>query len=73
MGTDGSSTSNVRVWVAANGVSAQIGPETDRLSVFEWKQVFKENYVLAYGGETDDPYDHNKVRPGTLLAPALAR
>jgi hypothetical protein len=74
----GSSTPDVRVWVAANGVSAQIGSDTPQLNASEWQQVFERNSFLAYGGDNNAPtfavvYDHTKVRPGTLMAPALAR
>ncbi|MBL8858363.1 MAG: Tad domain-containing protein [Planctomycetes bacterium] len=74
----GGSTSDVRVWVAANGVSAQIGMDTPALSKPDWDEVFRQNRILAFGGDNNLPdhaviYDHTRIRPGTLLAPALAR
>lgn len=71
-------TNDVYVWVAANGVSAQIGPDTPGLSVEDWNEVFRQNRILAFGGSNNGPdhdvvYDHTRIRPGTLLAPALAR
>ena len=74
----GSSTDSVRIWVGANGVSANIGPETPALSGPEWDEVFRQNRILAYGGDNNAPdhdvnYDYQRIRPGTLLAPALAR
>lgn len=72
------STTSVRIWVAANGASAQIGYDTPQLSAPEWEAVFQLNGQLAFGGINNAPLfepnsDYTKIRPGTLLAPALAR
>jgi len=74
----GSESTDVRVWVAPNGVSAQIGFDTPALSKPDWDDVFRLNRILAFGGDNNLPdhdviYDHTRIRPGTLLAPALAR
>ena len=77
-GSAGSDTSNVKVWVAANSVSAHIGFDSPALNKADWDEVFRLNGVLVYGGSNNAPaysvvYDHTKIRTGTLLAPALAR
>lgn len=83
----GSSTSNVQVWVAANGTSSHLSSnpaDLPSLTKEQWDEVFRKNKQLAYGGSNNpfwnasDPnsgvtYDYAYVRPGTLLAPALAR
>jgi hypothetical protein len=72
------STTSVRLWVGANGVSAQIGFDTPALSKVDWDEIFRLNRTLAFGGVNNLPnhevnYDYARIRPGTLLAPALAR
>jgi hypothetical protein len=71
------STSEVTVWVGPNGVSAHLDASAPALSKLEWDAVFAANNDLAYGGPQNPggavTYDYNRVRPGTLLAPALAR
>lgn len=70
-------TADVSVWVGANGVSARLDSSALPLSAPEWDQVFQQNKVLAYGGSNNPggavTYDFTRVRPGTLMAPALAR
>lgn len=71
------STSDVTVWVGPNGVSAHLDASAPALSKAEWDAVFAANHNLAYGGAQNPggavTYDSARVRPGTLLAPALAR
>jgi hypothetical protein len=71
------SVGEVTAWVAPNGVSAHLGSDAPSLSAAEWNAVFVANHTLAYGGPQNPTgavsYDYTRLRPGTLLAPALAR
>lgn len=68
----------VRCWVARDNVSAHLSNQVAPLSANEWDSVFAALRSLAYydtdgDGLSDPSYDHNHVRAGILLAPALTR
>lgn len=68
----------VRCWVAHDNASAHLSNQVAALSTNEWDSVFAALRSLAYydtdgDGLSDPSYDHNQVRAGILLAPALTR
>lgn len=68
----------VRCWVAHDNASAHLSDQVAPLSANEWDSVFAALRSLAYydtdgDGLSDPSYDHNHVRAGILLAPALTR
>lgn len=74
----GGQTSEVTVWIGANGVSARLDATAPQISENQWIQVFAKNRQLAYGPWPGNPTgevtnEYTRIRPGTLLAPVLVR
>ena len=72
------STGNVHCWVAADNASAHLDFSAPMLTSQQWDEVLNKNFDLAYGDPVLNPtggvtYNQARIRPGTLLAPALAR